>query len=95
MQHVLANGRYGWLVENQVHSYREFLRNFPPAEQRLAREQAILTDLENSTLKQQEIVLTWRDIADMYKQVIMEALPGNHFPKSSPATVTQPLATNR
>jgi len=94
MQSLLADGRYGWLVENQVHTYREFFRNFPTAEQRLEQEQAILTDLDNSTLKHREIVLTWRDIADMYKRVIMEALPGSDSSKGFQATVTQKLVTN-
>lgn len=95
MQYLLADGRYGWLVENQVYAYREFFRNFPTAEQRLDRESAILTDLENSTLKEREIVLTWQDIANMYKRVILKALSGSPSSQGFLPTVTQPLVTNR
>jgi glycosyltransferase involved in cell wall biosynthesis len=74
MEDLLDGERYGFLVDNQVDSYREFFRHLPSREKLLAIEQKILKDLDNSTLKEKRIVLTWRDIADLHKQVIEKSL---------------------
>lgn len=74
MEHLLAGQKYGFLVKNQVDSYREFFRNLPSKEKLSKIERAIVKDIENSTLKEQKILLRWWDIAKMYKQVIEETL---------------------
>ncbi|WP_339383331.1 glycosyltransferase [Oculatella sp. LEGE 06141] len=74
MDHLLDGQTYGFLVENRVEHYQAFLQNLPNAEMRSEMEAQLVHDLGNSTLKSKNIVLTWRDIADMHKQVIEERL---------------------
>ncbi|NEO99002.1 MAG: glycosyltransferase family 4 protein [Symploca sp. SIO2E9] len=72
MEHLLAGQKYGFLVKNQVDSYREFFRNLPSKEQLSIIEQAIVKDMEDFTLREQRILIRWWDIAKMYKQVVEE-----------------------
>lgn len=75
MNHLLNQGAYGFLVENDVASYQEFFDNLPSIDETQLKESLIIQDLKNSRLKSQEIVLTWEDIAGMYKEVIRAKLP--------------------
>ncbi|NEO99005.1 MAG: glycosyltransferase family 4 protein [Symploca sp. SIO2E9] len=77
MEYLLAGGKYGFFVENQVDNYREFLRNLPSPEELSQMENCLITDLQGSVLRSQGIVLTWQEIAQMYKQVIRENLSHN------------------
>ncbi|NER29764.1 MAG: glycosyltransferase family 4 protein [Symploca sp. SIO1C4] len=74
MEHLLAGQKYGFLVNNQVDSYREFLRNLPSKEKLSIIEQDIIKDMENFSLRAQRILLRWWDIAKMYKNVIEETI---------------------
>ncbi|NER29626.1 MAG: glycosyltransferase family 4 protein [Symploca sp. SIO1C4] len=72
MEHLLSKGEYGFLVENEVESYREFFQKIPSSEEILEIENLLIENLNNSTLRAQGIVLTWKDIAEMYKKVIRD-----------------------
>lgn len=74
MDYLLNGGAYGFLVENDVNSYRDFFRELPAPSEISAMEAVLIGDLNNSTLKAQEIVLNWSDIAEMYKKAIRETL---------------------
>ncbi|NER28662.1 MAG: glycosyltransferase family 4 protein [Symploca sp. SIO1C4] len=80
MEHLLAGGKYGLFVENQVDSYREFFRNLPSREELSQMENCLISDLQSSVLRDQGIVLTWQEIAQLYKQVIMEIISHNVTP---------------
>ena len=75
MSHLLNQGAYGYLIENDVASYQEFFRSLPTIQETLLKEDLIIRDLKDLRLKSQEIVLTWQDIAGMYKEVIQANLP--------------------
>lgn len=83
MAHLLDNGKYGFLVENQVENYRKFFRNLSSRPKIHQLEKLIISDLENSVLKKKNIVLTWREVAKMYKQVILDNLPKEQFSKTN------------
>lgn len=74
MEHLLDGGKYGFLVENNVESYQAFFQKLPDIREILEKENNLICDLNNSTLKNKEIVMTWKDIAEMYKMVIQETL---------------------
>ncbi|MGD1701965.1 glycosyltransferase [Dapis sp. BLCC M229] len=74
MEHLLDGGGYGFLVENNRESYQEFFQKLPDIREILEKENNLIRDLNNSTLKNKEIVMTWKDIAEMYKIVIEENL---------------------
>ncbi|MGQ4649272.1 glycosyltransferase [Lyngbya aestuarii] len=74
MEYLLNGSDYGFFVENQVEDYRRFFRNLPSKEQINQVEKSLITDLSNSILKEKGIVLTWSEIAQMYKKVIRDNL---------------------
>ncbi|MGA9380586.1 MAG: glycosyltransferase [Phormidium sp.] len=84
MEYLLDKQKYGFIVENEVDSYREFFRNLPSKTELEKMEATILNDLQNSTLKDKCIVLSWRDIAEMHKQVIQDCLAGKFSWSNSP-----------
>lgn len=74
MNDLLEGDQYGYQVENQVEAYRQFLRNFPSVETLQEKETQIIRDLENSALRAKRIVLTWKNCAEIYQEVIEELL---------------------
>ncbi|NEQ78681.1 MAG: glycosyltransferase family 4 protein [Okeania sp. SIO2C9] len=72
MDYLLNHGEYGFLVENEVESYRKFFQATPSIREILEIEKSLINNLNNSTLRAQGIVLTWKDIAEMYKKVIRD-----------------------
>lgn len=74
MNHLLNKGAYGFLIENDVASYQAFFRSLPTTQEILLKEDLLIRDLKELHLKSQEIVLTWQDIAAMYKEVIQANL---------------------
>ena len=82
MKMLLDDQKYGFLVENQVESYREFFRNLPSFEKLYRIENAIIQDMDSLVLRDKKILLRWWDIAEMYKQVIEETLSLKSQPRS-------------
>ncbi|NES02577.1 MAG: glycosyltransferase family 4 protein, partial [Okeania sp. SIO2F4] len=74
MESLLDGGKYGFFVENNRENYQEFFQKLPDIREILEKENNLIHDLNNSTLKNKEIVMTWKDIAEMYKIVIEENL---------------------
>lgn len=74
MRHLLQNGRYGFLVENQVDAYRTFFRSLPPLSQLRAMEQTIQQDHQRGYLQENHIVLDFANVATLYHQAIWETL---------------------
>ncbi len=74
MEHLLNGSSYGFLVENRVDEYRQFFRHLPSIDDFYKIEASILSDMHNSILRDKSIVLTWGDIAQMYKKAIAETL---------------------
>jgi glycosyltransferase involved in cell wall biosynthesis len=74
MYDLLDRGRYGFFVENDVNAYRSFFRNLPTVKELSRLETVLLEDLRNDRLRAKGIVLTWRDIANRFKQVINATL---------------------
>ncbi|MCD8490028.1 MAG: glycosyltransferase [Desertifilum sp.] len=74
MNHLLDGGEYGFFVENSSESYHRFIQDLPSFEELSDRESRLLSDLQNSLLKEKQIVLTWEDIAQLYKQSFEKAL---------------------
>lgn len=99
MAHLLDGGKYGFLVENKVENYRDFFRNLSDKPKIHQLEKSLISDLENSVLRDKGIVLTWREVAQMYKQVILDNLPKKQFYKSTfwspPITALFPSQTKK
>jgi glycosyltransferase involved in cell wall biosynthesis len=74
MEHLLDTDKYGFLVENNVDSYREFFQNLPTKNDLENKETRIFSDLYNAILKEKHIVFSWQDIAELHKQVIEDCL---------------------
>jgi glycosyltransferase involved in cell wall biosynthesis len=74
MYDLLDRGKYGLFVDNEVNAYRSFLRNLPTMQELSQIETVLLEDLRNDRLRAKGIVLTWRDIANRFKQVIHATL---------------------
>lgn len=74
MNHLLDGGQYGYFVENNSESYRQFIQDLPNLEELHNKESRLIDDLQNSLAKEKQIVLTWEDIAALYKQSIQKAL---------------------
>ncbi|MGJ3245970.1 MAG: glycosyltransferase [Elainellaceae cyanobacterium] len=74
MQHLLDNGTYGFMIENQTETYVDFLRQLPSRAALAVMADQLSKDLENSALAEKNIVLTWQDIAEMYKEMIWKTL---------------------
>ncbi len=74
MTHLLDQEAYGFMVENDTDSYLNFFNQFPGRD-RLSHIANLLTDdLQQSVLRDKEIVFTWREIADLYKRMIWATL---------------------
>ena len=74
MNHLLDGSKYGFLVENKRESYQDFFQNLPSIIEILDKEKNLINDLNNSTLNSKQIVMSWADIANLYKQVIKQTL---------------------
>ena len=74
MNHLLDDGKYGFLVENNLDSYQAFFHDLPSLAEIQNKEITLINDLNNSTLKSNQIVMTWNDIADIYKKAITRTL---------------------
>lgn len=74
MNHLLDGGKYGFLVENNLDSYQAFFQDLHNIAEVQKKETNLINDLKKSTLSSKQIVMTWHDIADMYKKVIKETL---------------------
>ena len=74
MNHLLDGGKYGFLVENDLDSYKAFFQNSHNIAEVEKKETNLINDLNNSTLSSKQIVMTWHDIADMYNKLIKETL---------------------
>ncbi|MBE9178049.1 glycosyltransferase [Oculatella sp. LEGE 06141] len=77
MNYMLGNGRYGYLIDNTIDAYRHFFRSCPSLNELRSKESALLTDLSNTTLREKQIVWTWRDAAQQYIEVIQGVLSGS------------------
>ncbi len=74
MEMLTDQQNYGFLVPNQVEPYREFFRNLPTLNRLAEIEVQIVKDMDRGILRDKRILLRWWDIADMYKEVIEQAI---------------------
>lgn len=74
MNFLLGHQKYGFLINNNLDSYREFFKKGTIFETVSLKENALTRDRKNGTLKDQRIVLTWQETAEIYKQIIEETL---------------------
>lgn len=70
MADLTDHEKYGFLVENTVSAYRNFFRSVLDVSSLIHKEDLLLIDLENGTLKNKDIVLSWQDIADKFRVLI-------------------------
>ncbi|MGJ3246144.1 MAG: glycosyltransferase [Elainellaceae cyanobacterium] len=74
MDHLLDQGRYGFLVENQTESYRQLLQHLPDPATLTEMETTLIQNLNEGKLMNQQIVLSWDNISELYKRAIYETL---------------------
>ncbi|MGJ3249971.1 MAG: glycosyltransferase family 4 protein [Elainellaceae cyanobacterium] len=79
MQHLLDGGAYGFMVENQTENYANFFKQLPSRAALAVMANQLSEDLEHSVLAEKNIVLTWQDIAGMYKEMIWKALSATKY----------------
>jgi glycosyltransferase involved in cell wall biosynthesis len=78
MEMLTDQQRYGLLVPNRVEDYQKFFRNLPSLTQLAEMETQIIHDMARGILRDKKILLRWWDIADMYKEVIEDAIATKH-----------------
>ncbi|NET31642.1 MAG: glycosyltransferase family 4 protein [Cyanothece sp. SIO1E1] len=77
MNHLLQGEKYGFLVSNTVKSYKNFFQAIMDTNTFVKKEGDLIADLQHGVLKNRQIVMTWEDIAQLYKNVIWSALKEN------------------
>jgi len=73
MNFLTADGRYGYLVDDDPVAYERFFARFPDRAELRSKEAQLQCDLAAGRLRDAEIVQTWDDIAAHYREVIEEA----------------------
>lgn len=74
MDHLLQKGAYGFYIDNSLESFQTFFQAMPSPATVLSKENILCQHLQDGTLKQKDIVVTWQDIAEQYKKVILTTL---------------------
>ncbi|HHP7243355.1 MAG TPA: glycosyltransferase [Elainellaceae cyanobacterium] len=74
MQHLLDGGTYGFMIENQTEHYVDFFKQLPSRAALAVIADQLSEDLEHLVLAEKNIVLTWQEIAEMYKEMIWNTL---------------------
>ncbi|PZV06830.1 MAG: hypothetical protein DCF32_08880 [Leptolyngbya sp.] len=74
MEFLTDHEKYGFLVENTVEGYAQFLAHLPSPENLALKEKVLVEDAQLGILKQKNILLRWSDIGDAYRQVFNEIL---------------------
>ncbi len=74
MEDLLADGKYGYLVENSVPAYRDFFREKSKPQDFLAKEQVLLKDIRSGALSRSKYVLDFGSVGRRLSKLVHDRL---------------------